>query len=195
MPSQPLLEAARRAPAPVLQIAIPVRLIGGILIAIVAILLVSLASWSVDDPSLSYATTKPAQNWLGFPGAVIADITFQVFGLSILIALIPLALWGWNFVRRVVPSRMGWRVLAWALATCLGAGILSFIAAPESWPLPLGLGGLIGSGFHGIATMVTGAEPQPITSWLFGIIMAAPALVLFWIALGFGAVPESIGGV
>ena len=68
MPSQPLLEAARKAPAPVLQIAIPVRLIGAILLGLVAILLVALASWSVDDPSLSYATAKPAANWLGGGG-------------------------------------------------------------------------------------------------------------------------------
>ena len=193
MPSQPLLEAARKAPAPVLQIVIPVRLIGAVLLGLVAILLVALASWSVDDPSLSYATAKPAANWLGFPGAVMADLAFQVFGLSILVALIPLAVWGWNLVRRAVPSRMGWRMLAWALATFLGAGILSFIAVPESWPLPLGLGGLLGSGFYGLAAMITGANPQPVTAWLFGLIMAAPALVLFWIALGLGTIPASIG--
>ena len=194
MPSQPLLEAARPASAPVLQIRIPVRLIGAILLGLVAIVLVALASWSVDDPSLSYATANPAQNWLGFPGAVIADIIFQVFGLSILVALIPLAVWGWNFVRRAVPNRIGWRVLAWLLATLLGAGILSFIAVPESWPLPLGLGGLIGSGFYGLASMITGAHPQPVTAWLFALIMAAPALVLFWIALGLGTVPATFGG-
>ena len=193
MPSQPLLEAARKAPAPVLQIVIPVRLIGAVLLGLVAILLVALASWSVDDPSLSYATAKPAANWLGFPGAVMADLAFQVFGLSILVALIPLAVWGWNLVRRAVPSRMGWRMLAWALATFLGAGILSFIAVPESWPLPLGLGGLLGSGFYGLAAMITGDDPQPVTAWLFGLIMAAPALVLFWIALGLGTIPASIG--
>ena len=33
-----------------------------------ALVLVSLASWQVDDPSLSYASGNPAKNWLGFPG-------------------------------------------------------------------------------------------------------------------------------
>ena len=51
---------------------------------------------------------------------------------------------------------MGLRALAWIGATLLAAGVLSFVAMPASWPLPTGLGGLIGNGFTGLAAMVTG---------------------------------------
>ncbi|MEO7224202.1 MAG: DNA translocase FtsK, partial [Devosia sp.] len=53
---------------------------------------------------------------------------------------------------------------------------------------PTGLGGLIGAGFTNLASLVTGANPQPVTAWLFAIILMAPTLALFWVALGLGAV-------
>ncbi len=192
MPAQHLLEDARPAmgnPAPpAIAIRIPVRLIGAILLGLVAVVLVALASWHVDDPSLSYASGNPAQNWLGFPGAVIADLSFQVFGIGILPLLVPLALWGWCFVRLRSPSKIGLRVLAWVASSLLACGVFAFFAAPESWPLPTGLGGLIGTGFTNLATAVAGEQPQPVTATLFAIIIAAPALALFWLAMGLGKV-------
>ncbi|MFP9135697.1 DNA translocase FtsK [Devosia sp. XGJD_8] len=173
-------------PPPALAIRIPVRLAGLILLGLVAICLAALASWSVDDPSFSYATAKVPANWLGFPGAVIADALFQVFGLAALALLVPPALWGWSFARRRMPTHMGLRFLAWIGATLLGAGVLSFVAMPASWPLPTGLGGLIGNGFTGLAAMVTGEQPQAVTAVLFAIIIAIPAMAAFWIAMGLG---------
>jgi S-DNA-T family DNA segregation ATPase FtsK/SpoIIIE len=187
MPARPLLED-HSSPAPAIAITIPVRLIGIVLLALVAIFMVALASWNVDDPSFSYATSEPAQNWLGFPGAVIADLSFQILGLGIIALLVPPALWGWSLVRRRVPSLMGLRMIAWIAATGLATGVLSFMPAPASWPLPTGLGGLIGAGFSNLAALVAGADPQPVTAWLFAIILAAPTFALFWLALGLGAV-------
>ncbi len=187
MPARPLLED-HSSPAPAIAITIPVRLIGLIMLALVGIVMVSLASWNVDDPSFSYATSEPARNWLGFPGAVIADVSFQILGLGIIVLLVPPALWGWSFVRRRVPSVMGLRLIAWIAAAGLATGVLSFMPAPASWPLPTGLGGLIGAGFTNLASLVAGANPQPVTAWLFAIILMAPTLALFWLAMGLGAV-------
>jgi S-DNA-T family DNA segregation ATPase FtsK/SpoIIIE len=189
MPSQHLVEDARHEPAPAIAITIPVRLIGLVVLGLVALVLLALASWSVDDPSFSYATDKPAANWLGFPGAVIADIAFQVFGLGIIALLVPPALWGWTLMRRKVPSRLPLRLACWVLGAVLTTGVLSFLAAPESWPLPTGLGGLIGSGFSSLATLVVGEAPQAVTGLLFAIILAVPTLALFLVALGFGFAP------
>ncbi|HEX4296898.1 MAG TPA: DNA translocase FtsK 4TM domain-containing protein, partial [Devosia sp.] len=186
MPARPLLEAP--APAPAIAITIPVRLIGIVMLAIVVAVMAALASWSVDDPSLSYAASKPVANWLGFPGAVIADLSFQVLGLGIIVLLIPPACWGWSFVRRRVPSRLGLRLVAWLATVILATGVLAFLPAPASWPLPTGLGGLVGSGFTRLAALVTGEHPQRITAWLFAVILVAPTLALFWTALGVGAI-------
>ncbi|UJW84454.1 DNA translocase FtsK [Devosia sp. SL43] len=173
-------------PPPALAIHIPLRVVGLILLGVVAICLASLASWSVDDPSFSYATSKSPANWLGFPGAVIADTLFQVFGLAALALLVPPALWAWAFARRRMMPHMGMRLLGWIGATLLVSGVLAFVAMPASWPLPTGLGGLVGSGFSALAAMVTGDQPQAVTSVLFAIIIAIPALTLFWIAMGLG---------
>jgi S-DNA-T family DNA segregation ATPase FtsK/SpoIIIE len=187
MPARPLLED-HSSPAPAIAITIPVRLIGLIILGLVGVVMVALASWNVDDPSFSYATSESAKNWLGFPGAVIADLSFQILGLGIIVLLVPPALWGWSLMRRRVPSMMGLRIIAWIAATGLATGVLSFMPAPASWPLPTGLGGLIGAGFTNLAALVAGADPQPVTAWLFAIILAAPTFALFWIALGLGAV-------
>jgi len=187
MPAQPLLEDARSsAPAPAIAIRIPVRLVGLIVLGLVGIIMASMASWSVDDPSFSYATSKPPQNWLGFPGAVIADMSFQLFGIGMLAVLVPPALWAWSLVRLRVPSKMGLRAISWVAASLLTCGVFAFIAAPTSWPLPTGLGGLVGTLFSNLAVLATGENPQPVTAILFAIIIAAPTLALFWIAMGLG---------
>ena len=186
MPAQPLFEDDSSDPVSVLSIRIPVRGIGFAVLGLVGAAMASLASWSVDDPSFSYATSEPAQNWLGFPGAVIADLSFQVFGLGILAVIVPPALWGWGLIRLRVPSLVGLRLLAWIGASLLCCGVLAFVAPPPSWPLPTGLGGLIGAGFANLAALATGEDPQPVTALLFAIIIATPALVLFWIGMGWG---------
>ncbi len=174
-------------PPPAIAIRIPLRLAGAILMALVAIMLAAMASWSVDDPSLSYATSKIPENWLGFPGAVVSDLIFQFLGLAGLVMIVPLALWSWAMLRRSRPSHMGLRFAAWLGAVLLAAGMFGFIPMPETWPLPTGLGGLAGMMFTNLAAMIAGDDPQPITSSLFAVILAAPALYLFWQAMGLGA--------
>src|SRR5690606_33266826 len=162
--------------------------VGLILVGLLVALLLALASWSVDDPSLSYATDRAPANWLGFPGAVAADLAFQVLGLGAVLMLLPPAIWSWGFMRRRVPQGMPWRLAAWVLATVLATGVLAFLPRPDTWPLPTGLGGICGMLFASLAAMVTGEDPQKITGTLFAIILAAPTLALLWVALGLRAI-------
>lgn len=173
-------------PPPAIAIRIPLRIAGLIVLGLCAVLLAALASWSVDDPSLSLATAKAPANWLGYPGAVIADLVFQFLGLAGLVMVVPLALWGWAMARRHVVTRAGLRLGAWLGAVLLFAGVFAFVAMPETWPLPTGLGGLAGMLFTNLAGLIAGGDPQPLTSTLFAIILSAPALALFWIAMGLG---------
>lgn len=173
-------------PAPVIAIRIPLRVAGMVLFGIVAILLLSLSSWSVDDPSLSYATSKIAENWLGYPGAVIADLVFQFLGLGGIVAIVPLALWSWALLRKRRLTHVVLRTLSWLGAILLSTGVFAFMPTPDSWPLPTGLGGLSGMLFTNLAAMIAGADPQPITGALFGVIIAVPAFALLWIAMGLG---------
>lgn len=187
-------KATAPVPPPAIAIRIPLRLAGVMLLGLVTVCLLSMASWSVDDPSLSLATAKSPANWLGYPGAVIADLLFQFLGLAALVAMVPPAIWAWAMLRRARPSRPALRLPAWLGATVLAAGTFAFLPMPETWPLPTGLGGLAGGVFSMLAAMIAGADPQPVTATLFAIIIAAPALALFFIAMGLGtAIPTAPG--
>src|SRR5215471_18016469 len=121
------------------------REIGGLaLIGVVAIATAALASWSVKDPSLSYATGGPVHNLLGRGGAIAADLLMQLFGIAAVALVLPLAFWGWRLFTHRQLDRMRLRLLLWLTGAPLAAGFIACLTRPASWPLPTGLGGVIG---------------------------------------------------
>ena len=50
------------------------ELSGLILLSGIALAGLSLASWSAKDPSFNHATDAAPVNWLGYPGATLADL-------------------------------------------------------------------------------------------------------------------------
>ncbi len=103
-----------------------------------------LASWSVQDPSLNHAVDAAPDNWLGYPGAVAADMMMQLFGLGVVILVTPPVAWGLRLLSHLTISRPFRRLISWILTTILASGMLTLIAKPEGWPLPTGLGGMTG---------------------------------------------------
>ncbi len=178
------MTAAPPKEPPVFSIRIPARIVGAVLALTVLAVVGALASWSVDDPSFSYATAKPVQNWLGFPGAVVADLMFQLFGLAALVALLPPAIWSYSLCHRRVPSRFFLRLAAWLGGVLLAGGLFSCIAVPGSWPLPTGLGGLAGSAFTTLFSLIAGDVPSGTGALVYAAILAAPTLGVLWLSLG-----------
>ena len=80
------------------------ELIGLGLLALMVVVALALASWSVDDPSLNNATNGAVRNWLGRPGAMIADLLMQLVGLGV----IP------DYLQAALPGRprveIGWQL-------------------------------------------------------------------------------------
>ncbi|MGQ7794389.1 DNA translocase FtsK 4TM domain-containing protein [Faunimonas sp. B44] len=107
-------------------------------------MVVSLASWHADDPSLSYAADAPVRNLLGSPGAVFADLAMQLFGLAIMGFILPLFALGWNLLRRRLPRSARRQGAYWIGGITLLAVALACIPVPVGWPLPVGLGGAAG---------------------------------------------------
>src|SRR5512143_1992119 len=103
----------------------------------------ALATWSVQDPSLSHATQKPIHNLLGYPGAIFSDLAMQLLGLAAILLLVPEALLGWRLLSHK-PVGEKWRSLLWIVATFLAAAFASTLPHIGSWPLPTGLGGVAG---------------------------------------------------
>src|SRR5918998_3122011 len=89
------------------------EIIGVALIAIAAAAGLALASWSVQDPSLSHATNAPIRNLLGSGGAIAADLMMQLFGIAAIAFILPVASWGWRLVTHRVLDRERWRLLLW----------------------------------------------------------------------------------
>src|SRR5215213_462648 len=87
------------------------------LVAAAGLVTASLATWSVDDPSLNNATDAAVKNVLGWPGAIVADVLMQLFGLGATAALVPLALWGWRLIRGRELGRIQLRLALWVLSS------------------------------------------------------------------------------
>ena len=133
------------------------RAIGAALILVSVGLVAALASWSVTDPSLSYAADVPIRNWMGWTGSVAADLLMQTVGLAApLVLVLPLTVAARLLRRRPIHlhwSRFGFSLLSIATA----AGALALLPAPSSWPLPTGLGGALGDGVIGVVAAPFGA--------------------------------------
>jgi S-DNA-T family DNA segregation ATPase FtsK/SpoIIIE len=74
------------------------ELAGLALLTLALIGAIALATWSVQDPSLSHATQEPIHNLLGFPGAIFSDLAMQLLGLAAILLLLPETLLGWRLL-------------------------------------------------------------------------------------------------
>jgi S-DNA-T family DNA segregation ATPase FtsK/SpoIIIE len=132
---EPLRDFARRRMA---------ELAGLGLLCLVGALGLALASWSVQDPSLNHAVEGPVRNLLGRPGAILADLIMQLTGLAALAFLAPPALWGWQLVNHRHLERSRFRLVMWLIGGVSAAGFASLLPVTDRWPLPTGLGGVVG---------------------------------------------------
>src|SRR5580693_577 len=89
------------------------ELSGLTLVGATGALALALLTWSVQDPSLNHATSGPVRNALGTPGAIVADLIMQMFGLAAIALLAPLSIWGWRLLTQRRLDRIGWRLLLW----------------------------------------------------------------------------------
>src|SRR5690348_9556368 len=96
------------------------RELGGVALLSLAMIL-ALATWSVQDPSLSHATDAHVRNLLGRPGAIAADLLMQLLGLGSLALLLPIAVWGYRLLGHRSLSREKLRVVLWLVGAILAA--------------------------------------------------------------------------
>src|ERR1700712_494711 len=104
----------------------------------------ALMTWSVQDPSLSHATSRAIRNILGYPGAIGADLLIQILGLGAIMLILPVSVWGWRLLTHRTFDREALRIASWILCTVLAAGFASCWPHGVAWPLPTGLGGVVG---------------------------------------------------
>ena len=164
-----------------------VREIGGLaLIGVAAIATAALASWSVKDPSLSYATGAPVHNLLGTWGAVAADLLMQLFGLAAVAIVLPVAFWGWRLFTHRRFDRARLRLVLWLAGAPLTAGFVACLTRPATWPLPTGLGGVIGDSLLRLPAWLAGGFLSGMPRLVIAMLLGLAAFIVLAAACGFG---------
>jgi S-DNA-T family DNA segregation ATPase FtsK/SpoIIIE len=132
---------------------------GLVALAGVTSLTLALLTWSVSDPSLNHATNGRVHNLLGAPGAIAADLVMQFIGLASAALLAPPAFWGWSLVTKRRLERPRLKVALYLTGVIAAAGLASLLPAPGSWPLPTGLGGVVGDAILALPHRLLPASP------------------------------------
>ncbi|MBT3789953.1 MAG: cell division protein FtsK [Alphaproteobacteria bacterium] len=167
------------------------------LIITALVLALAFLSFSVDDPSANHATAGPVFNYLGVPGAWVADIVLQTIGLAAGLISLTLLAWGWRMIsHRGLP--LLWLNMSTLPVMLVGAAfVLAAFSVPQNWPLASGLGGWVGDGLFRSVVSLGQEAGLPLSPGLYGLIAAPVVLILIgiafalspseWRALSFGA--------
>ncbi len=117
---------------------------GVAMLAFAVALTLALVTWSVQDPSINHATSGPVRNLLGRPGALLADLTMQLFGVAAIAMIGPVALSGFRLLSGK-KGRLGKsRFIFWIIGSLAACACASAMPKTGAWPLPTGLGGVLG---------------------------------------------------
>jgi DNA segregation ATPase FtsK/SpoIIIE, S-DNA-T family len=156
------------------------------LISLSGVATAALATWSVQDPSFSHATSRAIRNLVGYPGAIGADLLMQILGLGAIMLILPIAVWGWRMVNHRPFDREALRFGCWVLCTVIAAGFASCWPKSTAWPLPTGLGGVVGDALVRAPAVVFG-PPGFAYRLVLGIIFGAAMTACFLVAAGVGS--------
>ncbi|MGH6713993.1 MAG: DNA translocase FtsK [Bradyrhizobium sp.] len=159
------------------------------LIAVSGVAAAALMTWSVQDPSLSHATSRAIRNILGYPGAIGADLLMQILGLGAIMLILPVAVWGWRMLTHRTFDREALRLGCWILCTIIAAGFASCWPHGGAWPLPTGLGGVVGDALVRAPAVIFGPAGF-IYRLVLGAILFAAMCASFLFASGWGSRPR-----
>src|SRR5260221_6130975 len=119
------------------------------LMSLSGVVAAALMTWSVQDPSLSHATSRAIRNILGYPGAIGADLLMQILGLGSIMLVLPISVWGWRLLTHRGFDREALRIGCWILCTVISAGFSSCWPHGGGGALAARLGGGLGGGAGG----------------------------------------------
>ncbi len=138
------------------------EVIGAVLVTGAIAIGLALVTWSTLDPSLNYASSESIKNLLGFPGAIASDCLMQMAGLGAIALIFPIGVWGWRLMSTHRLDRISLRIVCWISGTLLGCAFVTLLPTTDRWPLPTGLGGVIGDALIRVPRMLFG-HSKPVT--------------------------------
>ncbi len=125
------------------------ELVGAVIAVLGVMLLMAIFTFNAADPSLNHATGVAPANLMGLPGAYVADLLLQTFGLSICLVPVALITWGVRMLRTHHLGFFGLRLSLLLLSllmmsvACVGLGDVGGAATHA------GAGGLVGMALIG----------------------------------------------
>ena len=162
-----------------------VRRLGGLAVLFIsAAIWLSLQSWSASDPSLSVTSNQPPGNWLGAPGAAVADLLLNTIGLSAIVVLVICVVWGLQLLMSEEVEGFQVRAFFAAFAMLGIAGGSSALPTVDGWMFHHGYGGIIGDV---VLNLIVGLLAQ------FQVSYADTLAGLSLFAVGFWAFSCAIG--
>ena len=158
---------------------------GGLtLVATGLALFAALVSYAPSDPSINTAGGGGVQNWLGAPGAIVADVLLQGLGLAAALPAVVLAAWGLRLFHARPPGALIWRLGSLLAAMSLLAAGLSVLPRPEFWPFVSPLGGAGGTVARDFLHGAVGMVGQGLADWTLALLCAVLSAALMVFALG-----------
>jgi len=161
-----------------------IELAGLLLLLLCGALALALATWSTRDPSINHATDSPVRNWLGSPGAIVADLIMQTIGVGAAPALLPLTAFSLRLIGRRRFDRALWRLTLWILGVFCAAATASLLPVTDRWPLPSGLGGMLGDGLFSLGRRSVGSGS--VGASVVGLAVILGAILCLTGAAGMG---------
>jgi DNA segregation ATPase FtsK/SpoIIIE-like protein len=159
-------------------------MLGYALMAACVAVAASLLTWSATDPSYIRTTSGPIRNALGATGANASDLAMRMFGLAAVLLLLPPTFWALELITRRQLEDARLKLTLAPVAVLLIACAVSALPAPAGWPLPYGLGGLLGDqSLRFLATLLTSAIPHHAIAAVGGLCLVG-GLVLLTGSLG-----------
>ncbi|MBM3578114.1 MAG: DNA translocase FtsK [Alphaproteobacteria bacterium] len=165
------------------------ELLGVFLVVTAAALTLSLVSWSARDPSLNHATSGHVRNLLGGPGAIVSDLLMQLVGFGAIAAIVPIAMQGLRLMKRRRVGRATLRFGLWILGVLATSATASLLPATDRWPLPSGLGGVVGDAILVVPRTIFAGSGVMIA--VFGVGAAFVAILAVTGAAGLGFESEA----
>ena len=110
----------------------------------------------------------------------------QLLGVAALALVLPVAIWGWRLATHRPLQRERIRLLFWLLGLLLAAGCAAALPRSGTWPLPAGLGGVIGDWLLRLPALLAGGTLSAVLRAAIAGGAGTAMLVCFAIAAGFG---------
>jgi len=158
-----------------------IELFGLIILLVSIFLLISLISYSPEDPNFIFPENKEIQNILGFKGSFTSDLFFQSLGLISILVSISLFFTSINIIKSKQIFLLITNLFYTVLYSLLGALFFSFFYPNSFWLSINGNGGFIGKLLEKTFLVSLINLNQEISYYILIIII----LLLFLISVNF----------